>query len=134
MGYAELLVEDLATLRHATEAVNVSPAGTAAGYGVPMLPLPREEMARRAGFRGLQLHVTAAQLSRGKLEMQFVHALVQIAATLNRLATDLVLYNSEEFGFVRLPDERCTGSSIMPQKKKQDVFDLAARAEHQKHD
>ena len=130
MGYAELLLEDLETLRHATNAVNISPAGTAAGYGVPMLPLPREEMARRAGFRGLQLHVTAAQLSRGKLEMQFVHALVQIAATLNRLATDLVLYNSEEFGFVRLPDEMCTGSSIMPQKKNPDVFELARAAYH----
>ena len=130
MGYAELLLDDLTALRHAADAINISPAGTAAGYGVPLLPLPREEMARGAGFRGLQLHVTATQISRGKLEMQFVHALVQIAATLNRLATDLVLYNSEEFGFVKLPDEMCTGSSIMPQKKNPDVFELARAGFH----
>ncbi len=130
MGYAELLTDDLATLEHAASQINVSPAGSAAGYGVPSLALPRDQMSRHARAERLQLHVTAVQLSRGKLEAQFVHALVQIAATLNRLSADLVLYNSAEFGFVTLPAEYCTGSSIMPQKQNPDVLELSRAAYH----
>lgn len=125
MGYAELLLGDLGGLQEAANRLNVSPAGSAAGYGVPEVELPREWMADQAGAGGLQLHVTAVQLSRGKLEAGLVHALVQIAATINRLSADLVLFNSAEFGFVRLPPEYCTGSSIMPQKVNPDVLELA---------
>ncbi|MEM1269912.1 MAG: lyase family protein, partial [Bacteroidota bacterium] len=77
----------------------------------------------------VQRHVPAVQLSRGKLELHVVHALVQVSATINRLAADLVLYSTSEYGFVELPDAFCTGSSIMPQKKNPDVLELA-RANH----
>lgn len=130
LGYAELLLSDLAALRHAYDQVDVSPLGSAAGYGVPFLELPREEVAQRLGFRTLQLHVTAVQLSRGKLELHAAHAFVQVGATLNRMASDLVLFNSQEFGFVELPPEFCTGSSIMPQKQNPDVPELVRAGYH----
>jgi len=130
LGYAELLCHDMEMLGEAHSAIGVSPSGSAAGYGVPYVELPREEMARRLGFDGIQVHATAVQLSRGKLELQVVHALVQIASTVNRLASDLVLYNSAEFGFVRLPEAYCTGSSIMPQKRNPDVLELARATYH----
>ncbi|QXD14378.1 argininosuccinate lyase [Rhodocaloribacter litoris] len=130
LGYAECLLADLDALRHAAGQVNVSPLGSAAGYGVPYLELPREEVARRLGFDGVQTHVTAVQLSRGKLELHVAHALVQVGATLNRMASDLVLFNSAEFGFVELPAEYCTGSSIMPQKQNPDVLELARATYH----
>lgn len=130
MGYAELLAADVAALRAAFEQVDVSPLGSAAGYGVPYLPLPREAAAERLGFGGVQTHVTAVQLSRGKLELHAVHALVQVGATLNRLASDLVLFNTAEYGFVELPAAYCTGSSIMPQKQNPDVLELARATYH----
>ncbi len=130
MGFAELLASDLADLHHAAEQNNVSPLGSAAGYGVPHLDLPREAVAERLGFRAVQTHATAVQLSRGKLELSVVHALVQVAATINRMASDLVLFNTAEFGFVELPAEYCTGSSIMPQKQNPDVLELARAQYH----
>ena len=130
LGYAELLATDLATLRHAFDQTSTSPLGSAAGYGVPFLDIPRNEQADRLGFAGLQRHVTAVQLSRGKLELQALHALVQVGATVNRLASDLVLFNTSEFGFVKLPPEFCTGSSIMPQKQNPDVLELARASYH----
>lgn len=130
MGFAELFADDLVVLEAAREAADVSPLGSAAGYGVPYLDLPRDAVAARLGFRGVQRHVTAVQLSRGKLEAQVVHALVQAAATANRLASDLVLFNTAEFGFVTLPAAYCTGSSIMPQKQNPDVLELARATYH----
>ncbi|NBC85403.1 MAG: argininosuccinate lyase [Bacteroidetes bacterium] len=128
LGYAETLVEDLAGLRQARERVNVSPLGSAAGYGVPHLDLPREAVADRLGFRDVQTHATAVQLSRGKHEIAVVHALTQTVSTVNRMASDLVLYATSEFGFVDLPEAHCTGSSIMPQKKNPDVLELSRAA------
>jgi len=130
MGYAEMLVSDLEALRAAHAQVNVSPLGSAAGYGVPYLALPREAVSERLGFRAVQVHVPVVQLSRGKLELHVVHALVQVGATINRLASDLVLYNTAEFGFVTLPAAFCTGSSIMPQKQNPDVLELARANYH----
>lgn len=130
MGYAELLLSDVTALGEAADQINVSPLGSAAGYGVPYLELPRDAVAERLGFRGIQTHVTAVQLSRGKLELHAVHALAQVCLTLNRLASDLVLFNMAEFGFVKLPAEYCTGSSIMPQKQNPDVLELARASYH----
>ncbi len=129
-GFAELLSEDVGTLAEAYRRVNRSPLGSAAGYGVPFLHLPREEVASDLGFAGSQVNVTAVQLSRGKYEMQVVHACAQIGSTINRLASDLIQFSMAEFGFVRLPDEYCTGSSIMPQKRNPDVLELARAAYH----
>ncbi len=124
MGYAEVVTEDLTHLHSAIAAVNRSPLGSAAGYGVPYLVLPREQVAEELGFASVQENVTAVQLSRGKIEMAVVHALLQVGASLNRMASDLVLFSSAEFRFVELPVEYSTGSSIMPQKRNPDVFEL----------
>jgi argininosuccinate lyase len=129
-GYAELLLWDFALLKSTADSVDLAPSGSAAGYGVPVVDLPRDEMADGLGFSGLQRHVTSVQLSRGKFELAVMHALVQIGSTLNRLASDLVMFNSAEFGFVKLPAEYCTGSSIMPQKRNPDVLELARAAYH----
>ena len=130
MGYAELFAADIERLRGAVGRINVSPLGSAAGYGVPGLALPRNEMARRLGFDGVQEHVTAVQLSRGKLELDVAHALAQIAGTCNRLASDLVLYHTAEFGFLKPADTYGTGSSIMPQKRNPDVPELVRASYH----
>jgi len=130
MGFAELFIDDIRALGHARSQINRSPLGSAAGYGVPYMELDREGVAKELGFDSIQEHVTAVQLSRGKQETHVVHALVQLATTVNRLASDLVLYNSREYGFVTLPDEFCTGSSIMPQKKNPDVFELCRATVH----
>lgn len=130
MGFAEILVSDLEGIAAALDQINVSPLGSAAGYGVPYLQLPRDAVADRLGFRRVQTHVTAVQLSRGKLELHAAHSLAQVAATFNRLASDLVLFNTSEFAFVRLPAEYCTGSSIMPQKQNPDVLELARASYH----
>ncbi|MFT5144279.1 MAG: argininosuccinate lyase [Rhodothermales bacterium] len=130
LGYAELAADDLELVGQARRRVNASPLGSAAGYGVPHLDLPRQAVADRLGFESVQTHVTAAQLSRGKLESVVVHSLLQVASTVNRLASDLVLYNMSEFGFVKLPVEFSTGSSIMPQKKNPDVLELARGTYH----
>ena len=129
-GFAELFVDDLVGLAEARDRTNVSPWGSAAGYGVPSLNLPCTAVADRLGFDGVQTHVTSVQLSRGKREAAVVHALVQLAATANRLASDLVLFNTAEFGFVTLPVEHTTGSSIMPQKRNPDVLELARATYH----
>ena len=130
LGFAELAAEDVERLGEATRRINVSPLGSAAGYGVPHLELPREAVAERLGFAGVQTHVTAVQLSRGRMEADVVHALLQLAGTINRMASDLVLFNTAEFGFVSLPEAYSTGSSIMPQKRNPDVLELARAVYH----
>jgi argininosuccinate lyase len=130
LGYAETLADDLDALRHARRQINVSPLGSAAGYGVPVIDLPREAVADRLGFRGVQTHATAVQLARGKHELAVSHACAQVGASCNRLASDLVLFTTAEFDFVDLPPEHCTGSSIMPQKQNPDVLELARAYHH----
>ncbi len=130
LGYAECLADDLSVLQQARDLNNASPLGAAAGYGVPYLDLDRSGVASDLGFNRIQEQVTAVQLSRGKFEMAIVHGLVQAAATINRLASDIVLYCSAEFGFIRLEDALTTGSSIMPQKKNPDIAELARTVVH----
>ena len=130
LGYAECLADDLTVLEQARHLNNASPLGAAAGYGVPHLDLDREGVAADLGFNRVQEHVTAVQLSRGKFEMAILHGLMQAAATINRLASDIVLYCSAEFGFIRLEDALTTGSSIMPQKKNPDIAELARTVVH----
>ncbi|MEM6326727.1 MAG: argininosuccinate lyase [Bacteroidota bacterium] len=129
-GYAELLLDDLDALADTAARADTSPWGSAAGYGVPGLDLPRREVADALGFRAMQENVTAVQLSRGKAEAAVVHALVQLGLTANRLASDLVLFATAEFGFVSLPHAYTTGSSIMPQKRNPDVLELARATAH----
>jgi argininosuccinate lyase len=112
-----------AELAAARERVALCPLGSGAGYGVP-LALDREGVARALGFRAPEEPVTAAQLLRGRAELAYLNALEALALDLEKLASDLWLYSTAEFGFVRLPVELTTGSSLMPQKRNPDVVEL----------
>jgi len=122
-GYAEVLLDDLDLLEAAGRLTDRGPLGSAAGYGVP-LPLDRRAVSDALGFASPQLAVTAAQLSRGKLEAVVLSAVWAVARDLAALAWDVILFTAEEYGYFELPSELATGSSIMPQKKNPDVFEL----------
>ena len=122
-AYAESLVDDLAMLLSAYRISNRNPLGSAAGYG-SSFPLDREMTTRLLGFDSMNYNVVYAQMGRGKTERIVSQALSSIAATVGKLAFDACLFNSQNFGFIKLPDEFTTGSSIMPHKKNPDVFEL----------
>lgn len=122
-AYAEALADDMLFLRAAFEQSNRNPLGSAAGYG-SSFPLNRELTTRLLGFESMNYNVVYAQMTRGKLERNVLYALGCVAATLSRLAFDACMYNSQNFGFIKLPDDCTTGSSIMPHKKNPDVFEL----------
>ena len=122
-AYAESLADDMMVLQAAYRVTNRNPLGSAAGYG-SSFPLRREMTTRLLGFEGMNYNVVYAQMGRGKTERIVANALAGIAATVSRLAYDACLYNSQNFGFIKLPDQYTTGSSIMPHKKNPDVFEL----------
>jgi len=122
-AYAESLVDDLIMLRSATQIADKNPLGSAAGYG-SSFPLDREMTTRELGFAHLNVNVVYAQMTRGKTEKIAATAMATIAATLSKLSMDICLYNGKNFGFLTLPDEFTTGSSIMPHKKNPDGFEL----------
>ncbi len=108
----------------ALESVDQCPLGSAAGFGVPVIDLDRERTAAELGFARVQTNPMYAQLSRGRMETLILAACSQVMQGLNRLAVDLMLFSTREFGFVSLPASLCTGSSIMPQKRNPDVLEL----------
>ena len=122
-GYAEALLEDVRVVEMAIDAANANPLGSAAGYGSNM-PLDREQTTKALNFDRLHVTSTFAQMSRGRTEKLAAIAIGQVASTLNRFATDVVMYMSQNFGFVSLPDAFTTGSSIMPHKKNPDIFEV----------
>jgi argininosuccinate lyase len=122
-AYAESLTDDLQLLLAAYKICNRNPLGSAAGYG-SSFPLNRQMTTDLLGFDSMNYNVVYAQMGRGKLERTVGFALAGIAATLSKLAFDACLFNSQNFGFIKLPDEFTTGSSIMPHKKNPDVFEL----------
>ncbi|HIV32212.1 MAG TPA: argininosuccinate lyase [Candidatus Alistipes excrementigallinarum] len=122
-AYAETLVDDLRLVAAAYHISNQNPLGSAAGYG-SSFPLDRTMTTRLLGFETLHYNVVAAQMSRGKCERAAANAIAAVAATVGRLAMDVCLFMSQNFGFVSLPDELTTGSSIMPHKKNPDVFEV----------
>ncbi len=122
-AYAESLVDDMHMMLAAWRIVNQNPLGAAAGYG-NSFPLNRSLTTKLLGFDDLSYNVVYAQMGRGKMERAVAQALSSIASTLSRLAMDACLYMSQNFGFVKLPNEFTTGSSIMPHKKNPDVFEL----------
>lgn len=122
-AYAESLIDDLIVLQAAFRVTNRNPLGSAAGYG-SSFPLNRTLTTELLGFESMNYNVVYAQMSRGKTERIVANALASVAATLSKLAYDACLFNSQNFGFIRLPDEFTTGSSIMPHKKNPDVFEL----------
>lgn len=122
-AYAESLADDLTVLKAAYEITNRNPLGSAAGYG-SSFPLNRTMTTRLLGFDSMDYNVVYAQMGRGKTERIVSQAIASIAATLSKLAFDACMFNSQNFAFIKLPDEYTTGSSIMPHKKNPDVFEL----------
>jgi len=122
-AWAEAFIDDAQLAADSARWVDANPLGSAAGYGVN-LALDREHTTKALGFGRMQFAATYAQLSRGKFELQALAALSQALLDLRRLAWDLSLYASAEFGFVALPAEYTTGSSLMPNKRNPDLVEL----------
>lgn len=127
-GFAAELADDRDGLLAAARRADKSPLGSAAGYGTPRLPIDRKATCAALGFATVHEPVTAVQLSRGKAEASLLFELSLVANDLGRLAADLMLFYMDELAFVSLPDEMTTGSSIMPQKRNPDVFELVRAA------
>ena len=123
-GFAAELDDDAAGLLLVLRRLGKSPLGSAAGYGTPGLPIDREATRARLGFESVHEPVTAVQLSRGKAEAQLLCELALLQQDLSRFAADVLLFATSEFGFVTLADAFTTGSSIMPQKRNPDLFEL----------
>jgi argininosuccinate lyase len=123
-GFADALEDDALGIEACRRRIDQNPLGSAAGYGTPGLPIDREATRAALGFAVTQTPVTAVQLSRGKAEAQVLFEIALLANDLSRLAADVVLFASAEFGFVELPEAITTGSSIMPGKRNPDLFEL----------
>jgi len=128
-GFGAELADDRLGLLRVRSRTELNPLGSAAGYGVPNLPLDREATTVALGFERTQEPVTAVQLSRGKAEAALVFEIAVLLGDLGRLASDLLLFYTSEFAYVALPAEMTTGSSIMPQKRNPDVFELVRGAQ-----
>lgn len=122
-AYAESLADDMLFLQAAYRMCNRNPLGSAAGYG-SSFPLNRTMTTELLGFDSMNYNVVYAQMGRGKCERNIAYALASVAGTLAKMAFDACMFNSQNFGFVKLPAECTTGSSIMPHKKNPDVFEL----------
>ncbi len=123
-GFAAELRDDAVGLAQVLRRTDLNPLGSAAGYGTPGLPVDREATRAALGFASVQAPVTAVQLSRGKAESQLLFEITLLLQDLGRFAADVLLFASAEFGFVSLSEAFTTGSSIMPQKRNPDVFEL----------
>lgn len=122
-AFAESLVDDMQMLLAAWKVANQNPLGAAAGYG-SSFPIDRSLTTRLLGFDDMNYNVVYAQMGRGKMERMVAYAMASVAGTLSKLAMDGCLFTSQNFNFIKLPDELTTGSSIMPHKKNPDVFEL----------
>lgn len=127
-GFASNLKDDIDALQAVRRRINLSPLGSAAGYGTPGVPIDREQTAESLGFDAVQHPVTAVQLSRGKAESQLCFEITVALGDVARIAADLLLFYTQEFAVVSLPQSLTTGSSIMPQKRNPDVLELVRAA------
>ncbi len=123
-GFDEALADAVQGLRAARRRIDKNPLGSAAGYGTPGLPLDRDMTTAKLGFASKQWPVTAVQLSRGKAESGLLFEITLLLQDLGRMASDLLLFYTQEFGYVSLAADVTTGSSIMPQKRNPDVLEL----------
>lgn len=128
-SFKDSLLDDLALVKAAYKLNNQSPLGSAAGYGVP-IELDKELTAKLLGFGKVQKNPLYCQNSRGKIEAAILASLISILLTINKFATDLMLFTTQEFNFFKLSEELTTGSSIMPQKKNLDVAELLKSKVH----
>ena len=123
-GFAHEIRDDAEALRQVKRRASKNPLGSAAGYGTPGLPIDRDATRAKLDFAVTHDPVTAVQLSRGKAEAQLLFEITLLMQDLGRFAADVLLFYTQEFGFLELPDTFTTGSSIMPQKRNPDVFEL----------
>ncbi len=128
-SFVDAMNDNLKVIELTLELIDQSPLGTGAGYGVP-IKIDRNYTADLLGFKKVQDNPIYTQNSRGKFESTMLHALTLIMFDLNKIASDLILFSLPEFGYFELPDEFCTGSSIMPQKKNPDVLELIRSKYH----
>ncbi len=127
-GFAAELRDDAEGIAASRRRLSKNPLGSAAGYGVPGLPIDRNATSEALGFECVHEPVTAVQLSRGKAEAGLVFELCLLMQDMGRLSTDLLMFYTQEFSFITLPDSMTTGSSIMPQKRNPDVLELVRGA------
>ncbi len=132
-GFAEAFRDAIEGLGAARRRINKNPLGSAAGYGTPGLPLDRDLTAKKLNFDVVQEPVTAVQLSRGKAESTLLFEITLLTQDLGRMATDLLLFYTQEFAYVSLASDVTTGSSIMPQKRNPDVLELLRAASGTAH-
>jgi len=128
-SFIDAMNDNLKVIELTLELIDQSPLGTGAGYGVS-LKIDRNYTAELLGYKKIQDNPMYVQNSRGKFESAILHALTLIMFDLNKIASDLILFSLPEFGYFKLPDEFCTGSSIMPQKKNPDVLELVRSKYH----
>jgi argininosuccinate lyase len=124
VGFAEEIRDDANSLLKVRKRLEKCPLGSAAGYGTPGISIDRVMTCRKLGFAMPHDPVTAVQLSRGKAEAQLLFELSLLMQDLGRFAADVLLFYSKEFGFIGIAEAFTTGSSIMPQKRNPDVFEL----------
>ncbi|MBI5389094.1 argininosuccinate lyase [Candidatus Woesearchaeota archaeon] len=129
-SFVHAAADDVLFLNAVAKMIDQNPLGSAASFGVPVFAVDKKMTAKEMGFSRVMENPLHAQMSRGKFEMTIASLLTQIMLDMNHLATDLMLFSMQEFGFVSLPVEFCTGSSIMPQKKNPDVLELARAKYH----
>ena len=122
-AYAETIIDDVRFLKAAYDVVDQNPLGSAASYG-SSFPLDRDMTTELLGFGAMHVNSLSAQFSRGKTEKSVAMAIGSLAGTIGNMANDIVVFMSQNFGFLTFPDEYTTGSSIMPHKKNPDVFEL----------
>jgi len=129
-SFKESMQDNLKVVDSILELINQNPLGSAAGLGIPIFEVNKEMTAKELNFSKVMGNPMYCQLSRGKFESQILNVISMIMFDLNKLATDLMLFSMQEFGYIGLPKEFCTGSSIMPQKKNPDVLELIRAKYH----
>jgi len=122
-GHAEAFVDNAELAMVIRDWLDASPLGTASGFGVN-LALDRDGVADELGFGRLAVNPQNAQAARGKVELRAIDALAAATSDLRRLCWDLSLFASQEFGYLEVSPEFCTGSSIMPNKHNPDGVEL----------
>jgi len=122
-AFAESLADDMDLLATAFRFTNQNPLGSAAGYG-SSFPINRTRTTELLGFEDMHYNVVYAQMTRGKTERTVAYAISALATTLMKFSADSCMFMSQNFGFIKVPQEFTTGSSIMPHKKNPDVFEL----------
>lgn len=129
--FIEALNDDVRFLRNVSNLIDMSPLGTAAGYGVPILKIDRKLTKEILGFKRLQKNPIYVQNSRGKFEAEIASTLSMILYDVNKLSSDIIFFSEDDMRIIEIPEEFTTGSSIMPHKRNPDVFEIA-RANYSK--